>query len=72
MRRLGLYISTPRSEQETDRPFPEPGLFLVNPEGRVQIVDISNAPWARPDLNYILGGIKVIHERNYPVRGTAD
>lgn len=72
MRQLGLYISNPRSEQETDRPFPEPGLFLINPEGKAQIVDISNAPWARPDLNYILGGVKVIHERNYPIRGTAD
>jgi peroxiredoxin len=71
MRQLGLYISNPRSEQETDRPFPEPGLFLINPEGKVQIVDISNAPWARPDLNYILGGVKTIHERNYPIRGTA-
>lgn len=70
MRKLGLYISEPRSPQETDRPFAEPGLFLVNPEGRAQIIDISNAPWARPDLASILGGVKVIQERNYPIRGT--
>jgi hypothetical protein len=50
MRTLGLYISEPRSAQETDRPFAEPGLFVVNPEGKVQIVEISNAPFARPDL----------------------
>ncbi len=72
MRKLGLYISNPRSPQETDRPFPEPGLFLINPEGRAQIIDISNAPWSRPDLANILGGVKMIQERNYPIRGTAD
>lgn len=70
MRALGLYISEPRSAQETDRPFAEPGLFVINPEGRVQIVEISNAPFARPDLAGILHGIKVIQERNYPIRGT--
>ncbi len=70
MRTLGLYISDPRSPQETDRPFAEPGLFLVNPQGNVQIVDISNAPFSRPDLPMILHGVKVVIEKNYPVRGT--
>jgi peroxiredoxin len=70
MRTLGLYLSEPRSAQETDRPFAEPGLFVVNPEGKVQIVDISNAPFSRPDLAGILNGIKVIQERSYPIRGT--
>ncbi len=71
MRELGLYVSEPRSAEETDRPFAEPGTFLVNPEGQVQIVDISNAPFSRPDLAGLLRGIGVIQERNYPVRGTA-
>ena len=70
MRQLGLYISEPRSAQETDRPFAEPGLFLINPDGRVHIVEISNAPFARPDLTGLLHGVKVIQERSYPVRGT--
>ena len=30
MAQLGLYISDPRSPQETDRPFAEPGTFVVN------------------------------------------
>ena len=70
MRALGLYISNPRSAEETDRPFPEPGLLVVNSEGKVQIVDISNAPFARPDLNSILKGVKFIQEKQYPIRGT--
>ena len=70
MQDWGLYISDPRSTQETDRPFPEPGLFLVRPDGNLQIADIANAPFARPNLEYMLGGIKVIQEKDYPVRGT--
>jgi peroxiredoxin len=70
MRELGLYISDPRSPQETDRPFPEPGLFVVNDQGRIQIVDVSNAPFARPDLRTIASGIKFIRANDYPVRGT--
>jgi peroxiredoxin len=72
MRALGLYISNPRSPQETDRPFPEPGLFIVNPEGQAQVIDVSNAPFARPDLNGILNGLKFVQEKSYPPRGTAD
>eukprot|EP00903_Cladosiphon_okamuranus_P002453 g2451.t1 len=30
MKALGLYVSNPRSAIETDRPFAEPGLFVVN------------------------------------------
>ena len=71
MRRLGLYVSEPRSPQETDRAFAEPGLIVVNPGGHAQIVDISNAPFARPDLGAILNGLKFIQEKGYPVRGTA-
>lgn len=69
MRALGLYVSDPRP-QETDRPFPEPGLFLINPQGNLQIVDVSNAPFARPDLAGVLRGVKLIQERHYPIRGT--
>lgn len=70
MKALGLYVSQPRSEQETDRPFAEPAVFLINPEGRVQIVDISNAPFARPDLAMVLRGAKFVQEKGYPIRGT--
>jgi peroxiredoxin len=70
MNTLGLYVSDPRSPQETDRPFAEPGLFVVNAEGNIQLVDISNAPFARPDLQSLLGGLKFVRGNDYPVRGT--
>lgn len=71
MRTLGLYVSSPRSPAETDRPFPEPGVFVINPEGRLQIIDISNAPFARPDLAGLLSGLKFVQAKDYPIRGTA-
>ncbi len=70
MKTLGLYISEPRSKEETDRPFAEPGTFLLTPEGHIQIVDVSNAPFARPDPETMLMGLKMATEKDYPVRGT--
>ncbi|MEX0309525.1 MAG: redoxin domain-containing protein [Tateyamaria sp.] len=67
---LGVYVSDPRSPKETDRPFPEPGLFVVNGDGAIQMVDVSNAPFLRPDLQGVLNGIKFIRANDYPIRGT--
>lgn len=66
---LGLYVSEPRSEKETDRPFAEPGVFVINAEGLLQIVDISNAPFARPDLAGLSKGLMFIRDNDYPIRG---
>jgi peroxiredoxin len=70
MREMKLFISEPRSVQETDRPFAEPAIFVTNPQGNLQVVDISNAPFARPDLAGLLAGLKFIQEKKYPIRGT--
>lgn len=72
MRELGLYISHPRSPDETDRPFSEPGLIIVNDKGQAQVIDLSNAPFARPELEIILHGLEYIRDpaENYPIRGT--
>jgi len=72
MRELGLYISDPRSAAETDRPFSEPGFFVINSEGKAQVIDVSNAPFSRPDLDTMLMGLTFIRnpENNYPIRGT--
>ena len=74
MQALGLYISHPRSEQETDHPFAEPGLFVVNGERRVQVIDLSNNPFVRPELDALMSGLAWIRnpDNNYPIRGTFD
>ena len=71
MRALGLYVSDPRSPEETDHPFAEPGLFVVNAQQRLHVVDISNNPFVRPELNTLVSGLKWIRDvnNNYPIRG---
>lgn len=71
MRTLGLFVSDPLSPREADRPFAEPGLFVINPGGATQIIDVSNAPFARPDLKGVLDGLRFVQARGYPVRGRA-
>ncbi|MGB5446565.1 MAG: redoxin domain-containing protein [Psychromonas sp.] len=71
MKTLGLYISQPRSEQETDHNFSEPGMFIVNDEGNLQAVDISNAPLLRPELDVVVRGLTFVRSQDgYPIRGT--
>ena len=69
---LGTYISRPRSDKETDHPFAEPALFVINEHGTVQVVDYSNNPFVRPELATLVRGLKWIRkpENNYPIRGT--
>lgn len=70
MQELGLYISEPRSPQETDRPFAEPGMFAVNSQGKVHLIDISNTPFNRSDLEELVETVEWIRENDYPIRGT--
>lgn len=70
MRSLGLYISDPRSPEETDHLFAEPAAFVVNEDRLIQIVDVSNAPFSRPDLERLTAGIEYVRKKDYPIRGT--
>lgn len=68
-RRWGLYISKAFKEVEADI-FAEPGLFWVRPDGRLYLLDISNMPWARPDMEFMLGKVQFAVDNGYPARGT--
>lgn len=70
MTELGVYISEPRNENETDHPFAEPMIVVLNEKNQVHILDKSNAPFSRPDLNNLLSGINYIRDNDYPIRGT--
>ncbi|WCP69280.1 redoxin family protein [Vibrio tubiashii] len=74
MKALGVYISIPRSEKETDHNFAEPGLFVVNEKGDLHVVDISNNPFVRPELGALTRGLAWIRDpnNNYPIRGMLD
>ena len=67
---LGLLLSEPMSSAETDHVFAEPGIFVVNSERKVQLLEIANAPFVRPDLDILLGGLEYTRENDYPIRGT--
>jgi len=71
MRALGLYVSDPLSEAETTARFAEPGTFAIRPDGTLMLVDISNGPASRPDLDELLDGMRFNIENDRPVRGTA-
>jgi len=71
MRALGLYVSSPLSEAETNANFAEPGVFAMRPDGTLMLVDISNGPAARPDLEELLDGMIFNITNDRPVRGTA-
>jgi len=67
-RQWGLYISRAIKDTEADI-FCEPGLFWIRPDGRLYLVDISNMPWARPDVEFLLSKVPFAVEKKYPARG---
>lgn len=68
-RSWGLYLSSSIKEAETPI-FAEPGVFWVRPDGELYLVDISNMPWARPDLEFMLSKVPMVVDNGYPARGT--
>lgn len=67
-REWGLYISQSINENEADV-FCEPGTFWIRPDGRLYLADVSNMPWPRPDLEFLLSKVPLIKEKGYPARG---
>ena len=64
----GLYVSDPIQDSEK-APFAEPGVFWVRPDGRLYLAAVSNSPFARPDLEELLGKVDFIKDKDYPARG---
>lgn len=68
-RAWGLFISDAIKDEEPAR-FSEPGLFLVDADGTVQIAWIQSSPFARPQFDDILSATDFILKKSYPPRGT--
>ena len=64
----GLFISKSIKEAESDI-FCEPGLFVIKKDGSIYMVNISNMPFARPDLSTFPANLKFAQDNQYPVRG---
>jgi peroxiredoxin len=67
---LGLYVSNGVEAYGDPEVFSEPGLFMLNPEGALLFVDISNAPFLRPDVPHLIAGLEYVLRKSYPIRGT--
>lgn len=70
MATLGLYVTEPLSDSETDRRFAEPGIFVIRPDGSLFLIAISNGPAARPELSELLDGMIFSKVNDRPARGT--
>lgn len=68
-RAYGLYISQSIKDAETAT-FAEPGLFLINKSGAFYMINISNMPFARPDISDLPQKIAFATQNGYPARGT--
>lgn len=69
LRRYGCYISTAIKEDEPER-FAEPAIFLFR-GGELHCAWTQTVPFARPQLDDLLSGIKFLEKEDYPPRGTA-
>lgn len=69
LRRYGCYISTPIKEEEPER-FAEPAILLFR-GAKLYCTWTQTIPFARPQLDDLLSGIKFLEKEDYPPRGTA-
>lgn len=72
-REWGLFISAARGKTSlgVEEPplFPEPGLFLVRPDGTLFFSSVQTLPFARPRFEDVLGAIDFVLKNDYPARG---
>ena len=75
---LGLYLSEyigakgiEGMDWEEPTVFAESALFVLNSAGKVQVTDVSNSPFTRPDVDILKGGLEFAKGKGYPPRGTA-
>ncbi len=66
----GLYISEGREGTAEAALFAEPGHFYVAPDQTLYFTWTQSAPFGRPSVSDMMGGIKFALDKNYPPRGT--
>ncbi|MEJ8566089.1 peroxiredoxin-like family protein [Elongatibacter sediminis] len=69
VRDWGLFVSRAIGEHEPKH-FCEPGMFLVDREGRLYAAWVQSVPFVRPALTDLLKALDFIRDKDYPARGT--
>ena len=67
MRELTLYISLPQHLDQTNHPFCEPGLFVINEHGQIILLDIANHAMFRPGITELVDGLIELKNREGPL-----
>ena len=65
----GLYLTSSIKDAEP-AVFSEPGLFLIDKSGKLYLINVSNMPFARPDIAGLPAKITFAVANGYPARGT--
>jgi peroxiredoxin len=69
----GLYISTSRGMTsagvEEPKLYSEPGLFLVQPDGKLYFATVQTMPFTRPAFADLLNAVDFVTSKDYPARG---
>jgi peroxiredoxin len=68
-RSWGLYISHGRPNTSEPAIFSEPGLFVIRPDQSIFMILTQSAPFTRPSMEQLIGGLKYAIENKYPTRG---
>ena len=72
-REWGLFISTGRGKTsigiEEPALFSEPGLFMVQPDGKLYYASVQTMPFVRPHFSELVSALDFAIEKNYPARG---
>ena len=67
-----LWISAAREGSSEPAHFSEPGLFFVLNDRTLYSAHVQSTPFARPQIDDILGMVKFRAEKDYPPRGAYD
>jgi peroxiredoxin len=69
----GVFLSTSRGKTsvgvEEPAIFPEPGIFLVRPDGNLYWSMVQSMPFARPHFEDLLQALDNVIAKSYPARG---
>lgn len=70
-RSWGLYISSGRPNTSEPDVFSEAGMFVIRPKGdnTIFMAMVQSAPFTRPSMEQLIGGLSYAVEHKYPARG---
>ena len=66
--RWGLFVSSAMNEAEPEH-FNEPGIFMIQPGGKLYASIVQTMPFSRPPGSTLLKMLEWVMDNGYPARG---